>query len=286
MFDVAPAELLLVGLVALIVIGPKELPALMRQVGYWVGKMRKIIGDFRGGIDEMMRQAELEERDKAFREAVAARERSESAVRLIWCISGLLEVVPAFFGCVEIANVADRSPKCIDGAGFDATEMGLEFGERHLDGVEVGAVGREEEEPGAALFEDGPGLFAFVARQIVEDDHVSPAQGRRELGFDIGLEDFPVHGRIDDPGRGQSVMTKGRDERLRAPMAERCARLEPRSFARPPPQPGHLGGGRRFIDEDQPVRLFAHPRLASAPPCPSPFGNVSASGFVRQQRFF
>lgn len=78
MFDVAPAELLLVGLVALIVIGPKELPALMRQVGYWVGKMRKIIGDFRGGIDEMMRQAELEERDKAFREAVAARERSES----------------------------------------------------------------------------------------------------------------------------------------------------------------------------------------------------------------
>ncbi len=201
-------------------------------------------------------------------------------------VSGLFEVVPAFFGCVEIADVTGRSPKGVDGPGLDAAEMGLEFGERHLDRVEVGAVGREEEEPCAAFLEDRLGFFALVAREIVEDDHISPAQGRRELGLDVGLEDVPVYRRIDDPGRGQPIMTKGCDKRLRAPMAERCAGLEPCSFARTPSQSGHLGGGCSFIDEDQPVRLFAHPWLASAPPCSPPFDNVSASGFVRQQRLF
>lgn len=78
MFDVAPTEFLLVAIVALVVIGPKELPALLRQVGYWTGRMRDIVGRFRGSIDEMIQQAETEERDKAYREAVAARDRAQA----------------------------------------------------------------------------------------------------------------------------------------------------------------------------------------------------------------
>lgn len=64
MFDVAPTELLLVALVALIVIGPKDLPRAMRFVGNWVGKARGVARHFRSGIDEMVRQAELEEMEK------------------------------------------------------------------------------------------------------------------------------------------------------------------------------------------------------------------------------
>ena len=64
MLDVAPTELMLVALVALVVIGPKDLPKLMRTVGYWVGRARGVARHFRSGMDEMMRQAEIEEMEK------------------------------------------------------------------------------------------------------------------------------------------------------------------------------------------------------------------------------
>ena len=64
MFDIAPSEFLLVAFVALIVIGPKDLPKAMRIVGYWVGKARGIARQFRSGFDEMVREAELEEMEK------------------------------------------------------------------------------------------------------------------------------------------------------------------------------------------------------------------------------
>lgn len=64
MFDVAPTELLLVAVVALVVIGPKDLPKAMRLVGRWVGKARGVARHFRSGFDEMLRQAELEEMEQ------------------------------------------------------------------------------------------------------------------------------------------------------------------------------------------------------------------------------
>jgi sec-independent protein translocase protein TatB len=68
MLDVAPTELLLVALVALVVIGPKDLPRAMRFVGQWVARARGVARHFRSGIDEMIRQSELEEMEKKWRE--------------------------------------------------------------------------------------------------------------------------------------------------------------------------------------------------------------------------
>lgn len=67
MFDVAPTELLLVMVVALVIIGPKDLPKAMRFVGNWVGKARGMARHFRSGLDTMMREAELEELEKQWR---------------------------------------------------------------------------------------------------------------------------------------------------------------------------------------------------------------------------
>jgi sec-independent protein translocase protein TatB len=64
MFDIASTELLLVAVVALVVIGPKDLPKVMRFVGQWVGRARGVARHFRAGFDEMVRQAELEEMEK------------------------------------------------------------------------------------------------------------------------------------------------------------------------------------------------------------------------------
>jgi sec-independent protein translocase protein TatB len=68
MFGVDSTELLIVAIVALVVIGPKDLPRVMRTVGNWVGRARGMARHFRSGIDTMMREAELEEMEKKWRE--------------------------------------------------------------------------------------------------------------------------------------------------------------------------------------------------------------------------
>ncbi|KHK89325.1 Sec-independent protein translocase protein TatB [Novosphingobium malaysiense] len=68
MFDIGASELLMVVIVAVVVIGPKDMPLAMRTAGRWIGKMRKISGHFRAGIDAMVREAELEEMEKKWRE--------------------------------------------------------------------------------------------------------------------------------------------------------------------------------------------------------------------------
>ncbi len=68
MFDIAPTELLIVALVALVVIGPKDLPRVMRTVGHWVGKARGMARHFRSGIDTMIRESELEDMEKKWKE--------------------------------------------------------------------------------------------------------------------------------------------------------------------------------------------------------------------------
>ncbi|PAX08699.1 Sec-independent protein translocase protein TatB [Sphingomonas lenta] len=68
MFDVGWTEFLLVGVVALLVIGPKDLPKAMRVAGHWVGRMRAVARQFRAGFDNIVREAELEEMEKRWAE--------------------------------------------------------------------------------------------------------------------------------------------------------------------------------------------------------------------------
>ena len=68
MFDIGYTELLVIAIVALVVIGPKDLPRVMRMVGQWVGRARGMARHFRSGLDTMMREAELEEMEKKWRE--------------------------------------------------------------------------------------------------------------------------------------------------------------------------------------------------------------------------
>jgi sec-independent protein translocase protein TatB len=67
MFDVGAGELLVILIVAVVVIGPKDLPLAMRTAGRWIGKMRRISAQFRTGIDAMVREAELEEMEKKWK---------------------------------------------------------------------------------------------------------------------------------------------------------------------------------------------------------------------------
>jgi sec-independent protein translocase protein TatB len=64
MFGIDSSELLVIGLVALLVIGPKDLPRAMRWLGQWMGKARAMSRHLRTGFDAMMRESELEEMQK------------------------------------------------------------------------------------------------------------------------------------------------------------------------------------------------------------------------------
>lgn len=72
MLDIGWSELVLVGVVALIAIGPKELPGVLRMVGQWMGKARKMAAEFQGQFQEAMREAEMADLKKSFDEVKEA----------------------------------------------------------------------------------------------------------------------------------------------------------------------------------------------------------------------
>src|SRR5271169_2278466 len=82
LFDLGMSELLLIGVVALVFIGPKDLPKALRVAGFWVRKARTLSREFQSSVEQMIREAELDEvrqelkkaseidLDKEFRQAV------------------------------------------------------------------------------------------------------------------------------------------------------------------------------------------------------------------------
>lgn len=72
MFDIGASEFLLIVIVAVFAVGPKEIPNALRTAGRWVAKIRKVSGHFRSGIETMIREAELEDMEKKWREQNAA----------------------------------------------------------------------------------------------------------------------------------------------------------------------------------------------------------------------
>jgi sec-independent protein translocase protein TatB len=68
MFDIGWSEFLVIAVVALIAIGPKELPGVLRMVGQWMGKARKMAAEFQGQFQEAMREAEMADLKKSFDE--------------------------------------------------------------------------------------------------------------------------------------------------------------------------------------------------------------------------
>jgi sec-independent protein translocase protein TatB len=72
MFDIGWSELVVIAVVALIAIGPKELPGVLRMIGQWMSKARKMAAEFQGQFQEAMREAEMADLKKSFDEVKEA----------------------------------------------------------------------------------------------------------------------------------------------------------------------------------------------------------------------
>ncbi|ODA68747.1 Sec-independent protein translocase protein TatB [Methyloligella halotolerans] len=75
MFDIGWMELLVIAVVAIVVVGPKDLPRLMRTFGHYAGKIRRMASDFQNQFDQALSGAELEEMQRRYQEAVDMPER-------------------------------------------------------------------------------------------------------------------------------------------------------------------------------------------------------------------
>ena len=72
MFNIGWSEYLVIAVIALVAIGPKELPGVLRMVGQWVAKARKMAAEFQGQFQEAMREAEMADLKKSFDEVKEA----------------------------------------------------------------------------------------------------------------------------------------------------------------------------------------------------------------------
>jgi len=192
----------------------------------------------------------------------------------------------AFLSTEEIADFTDCAPEGVDGSDRAGSQKGLELGESHLDWIEVGAIGRKEQEPGALGANSPLGLGALMSRQIVQDDDVARLEGRSELRVDVSFEDAPVHRRVNDERGGQGVASQAGDEGLRLPMSERGFGKEPLALRATAAQARHLGGRSGLVQEDEPVGLKPHDRLARRDPFLARLLDVGPIVLAGPQSFF
>jgi len=120
MFGLDGSELVVIAVVALVVIGPKDLPRVMRMVGQWVGKARAMSRHVRSGFDAMMREAELEEMQKqwdAQNAAIIAATQVSDPMQLTW------DTPEASAAAVETAAVLPEAHMPADTHGADTSAV-------------------------------------------------------------------------------------------------------------------------------------------------------------------
>lgn len=113
MFDVGAGELLVIIIVAVVVIGPKDLPLAMRTAGRWIGKMRRMSAHFRSGIDAMVREAELEDMEKKWKA------QNEEIMRRSAALTEAEAGAPVMTGPPPVDVAPVEAPKVIEAPAAD-----------------------------------------------------------------------------------------------------------------------------------------------------------------------
>jgi sec-independent protein translocase protein TatB len=107
MFGIAGSEWFLILIVALVVVGPKDLPRVMRMIGQWTGRARGMADQFRRSFDELARQSELEELRAQVKQMQIETEKSAMAVMNVdHSTLGLPENPLRFDGTIEDVGAA------------------------------------------------------------------------------------------------------------------------------------------------------------------------------------
>ena len=158
---------------------------------------------------------------------------------------------------------SDGIPESFAVPGGGLADQRLQFGEGLLNRIEIGAVGRQVDKPGAARLDGFAHASHLVRAEVVHDDDVTGHEGRGQDLFDVGEEHLAVHRAIKDercryPGRSQSG-----DECRCLPVPVRNGCNKTLTTLAAPAQPGHVRGGPGLVEANELVRIQA--RLTLAP---------------------
>ena len=122
MFGIAGSEWFVILIVALVVVGPKDLPRVMRMVGQWTGRARSMADQFRRSFDEMAKQSELEElRAQVSKLNRETEEAARSALDIDHRTLGLPENPLRFDGTIE--EVGAAPPKLVESPAAVAAQV-------------------------------------------------------------------------------------------------------------------------------------------------------------------
>jgi len=174
-------------------------------------------------------------------------------------------------------------PGCVDGSLSGFAEEQLELGEDLLDRVQIGRIGRQEEELRADRPDGRANGCALVASQIVHDDDVAGLERRHEELLDPGGEALAVDWSIEDARRIDPIMPQSGQEGERTPFTERCSGDQLLPTRRPAPDRRHVRLRPGLIDEDEAARV--KPTLILLPLCP-PSRDLRPQLLDGEQRFF
>jgi sec-independent protein translocase protein TatB len=120
--EVGAAELIVIAAVALIVVGPKDLPVLMRKIGAFMSRMRGMAAEFRASFDEMARQSELDD----LRKEVDALRRGDFAETARGDVEGTFRAIDQDLAMPGIGGEAPIAPHAEEGALEAAEDLDAE----------------------------------------------------------------------------------------------------------------------------------------------------------------
>ena len=193
------------------------------------------------------------------------------------------EIVCAFGWAELLEQCSDAVPDGSDGAFVGFAEQGLEFGEDHLDRVEVRTVGRQEQQVRTGISYGPAHGNAFVAAQVVEHDDVAMPQSWHQELCHPCQEQAAVDGTVEHAGCDKAVGAQGRHERHGRPARVRHRRDQALPAQGSAMGAGHVGLCPGLVDEDQAPRVNAV--LVALPPL-APAGDVRTVLLGGAQAFF
>lgn len=153
--------------------------------------------------------------------------------------------------CWEVVEQgSDAAPCGLDGPLVGLAQQAFEFGEHLLDRIEIGRVGRQEEQLDPGRPEQLAHADAFVAAEVVDDDDAAWLEFGDEKLLDPGSEALAIDRPVDHAGRDDAVVLQAGDEGQRLPVSVRHLVDQRLALRAPAVGAGHVGLGPGLLDED------------------------------------
>jgi hypothetical protein len=193
------------------------------------------------------------------------------------------DVVPTLGRRVEGERGGNQGGDLIEVARSRGSQEGFQFGERELDGVEVGTIGREKSELGARRFDGRADLGLFVHGQVIEDDDVARSQRGHQDLLDVRQKTRTVDGPVEHGRRAQPVRPQPDDDRVGLPVPAGRVIVEALASKTPAIPAEQVCRDAAFIEKDVLSRVAEWLPVSPAAPLS---GNVGPSLLVGVDRFF